>query len=508
MRSDGRIPKRYIFDALYGAIYLPEFVWDIIPTPELQRLREIRLCNINSLGLTGGANANRYEHAIGTCYLALECLRAWPPLNPIDEGEQRLLILAALLHDMRSAPFGHSVEYIESREGFNHEKAFDYGNRNEAEAAYEYKTATLESIYFGMPREMSSKISEEDMAAIESIIEGRGRLGPLINSKIDLDNIDNVYRLGYHIGIVRSGEVPLELARSLWTENGELIVKHDSLPRIEDWHNVRRRLYEFLLLNPEEFSGKCMLTDAVELAKARKTRPFSWNLVDYEFLEELRKIPPVRMPVIEHMFSNEVSLEDDPSMSEVNQEVRMAFQRNRVELSPSAQLMKEEEHEWRIVDRGKEYIVSLKDNILVASKVVVRAFEISKIISRLMKGDLYGCIAIFSTKEVDKFEILSDAEKRLELEHELGRLIRRKFDSRFKSAIVGLHTIIDVDKTERQVCIQTDEDEVVRIGTSSHQLLIGVFFKNVDLSILGIESLPKTSITRIRAEIHDHLSDF
>lgn len=102
--------KIYLYDPLYGTIYLPDFIWDVISCPELQRLREVRLCNINSLCLSGGANINRYEHAIGTCHLAQECLNSWPPLNPISEKEQKLFVLAALLHDVASAAFGHSVE--------------------------------------------------------------------------------------------------------------------------------------------------------------------------------------------------------------------------------------------------------------------------------------------------------------------------------------------------------------------------------------------------------------
>ena len=39
-------------------------------TPEVQRLREVRLCNINSLCITGSANTNRYEHSVGTAFLA------------------------------------------------------------------------------------------------------------------------------------------------------------------------------------------------------------------------------------------------------------------------------------------------------------------------------------------------------------------------------------------------------------------------------------------------------
>ena len=416
--------KRYIYDALYGVIYLPDFIWNIIPCPELQRLREVRLCNINSFCLTGGANINRYEHAIGTCYLAQECLNSWPPSNPISDEEKKLFLLAALLHDVASAAFGHSVEYIESRFGFRHE-AFKYAITGEKETGYLYKSATLEPIFFGMDRELPSKISDEDLDKINEIINGKWRFGPLINSTMDLDNIDNVFRLGYHIGLVKSGAVPLKLARSLYIEDNELVIRKEMLPLAEDWYKARKKLYSLLLLNPEEFSAKCMLTEAIEIAKAKEILPLNWYDVDYELLKKLSDI----------------------------------------------------------------------------------SSESSIIISRLLKGDLYGCIGIFSTTKIDKYEIFRDTRKRTKLEDELNRRIRSKAPSRFKSAMVALHPIIDVNKTERQVCIRTDDGRIIKIGKSSYRLLIGVFFKNRDLNIYKIKNVSNDTMRKIWQEVYIHLSD-
>ena len=63
--------NKYIYDSLYGAIYSSRIRMKVIFTPEVKRLRELRLCNINSYVWSGGANINRFEHTIGTCHLAL-----------------------------------------------------------------------------------------------------------------------------------------------------------------------------------------------------------------------------------------------------------------------------------------------------------------------------------------------------------------------------------------------------------------------------------------------------
>jgi len=485
--------RRYIYDPLYGAIYLSDFIWDIISCPELQRLREVRLCNINSFSLTGAANINRYEHSIGTFYLAQECLNSWPLLNPIEEKEQKLFLLAALLHDVSSAAFGHSLQYVESKYGFEHE-AFKYAVTGEKGDSYSYKSTTLEPIFFGMGRELLSKISVKDLDEIDKIIKGEGRFGPLINSIMDLDNIDNVFRLVYHIGLVKSGEIPLKLARSLYIENNKLIVRKEAVPLIEEWHKVRKRLYLLLLLNPEEFSAKCMLTEAIELAKEKEMHPFNWYDVDFELLQKLSKA----------------------------------------------------------------------------------SSETSNIISRLMKGQLYGCIGIFSTLKIDKYELFIDMNERRELENKLSENIKTKYlttiDSSFKDIIdrkeipnilrealstigydlsnkaiirssgenkwkieheshrylmkqvnkgievyklipkyknikVAIYPVQDVNKTERQICIQTDDDRVIKIGKSSRQLLMGVFFKNTTLNMYKIRDIPNDTMHKIRQKAYRYLSN-
>jgi len=417
--------KTYIYDPLYGICYLPEFVWDVIPSAELQRLREVRLCNINSFCLTGGANVNRYEHAVGTCKLAQECLESWPLLNPVSLQERQHFLLAALLHDIASAAFGHSVEYIESQAGFDHEEAFSHVVLGQAGGPYLYKSITLEPIFFGMPRSISTKIPMEDLKAIGEIIAGKGRFGPLMNSTMDLDNIDNVFRLAYHIGIVRSAETPLRLAKSLWTEDGELVLKTESISLVEDWHRVRKRLYQFLLLNPEEFSAKCMLTEAIEIAKSKEAHAFNWHDVDFELFQQLSRV----------------------------------------------------------------------------------SSETSSIVSRLMRGDLYGSIGIFSTQNTKIQRVLLDRGQRLTLEEKLSSAIRSKFPSRFKSAMIALHIIVDINKTERQVQIRRDDGKAVSIGNRSNQLLIGTFFKNAGLNMYDISNIPESTISNVRQEIMAVLSD-
>src|SRR5688500_8815555 len=97
---------RELVDPIYGRVTLDPFLAELISQPELQRLRDIRLSNINSFLLPGGANVSRFEHSVGTALLADRTAKC---LNLL-ERDHRQLVCAALLHDVAITPFGHLME--------------------------------------------------------------------------------------------------------------------------------------------------------------------------------------------------------------------------------------------------------------------------------------------------------------------------------------------------------------------------------------------------------------
>jgi len=495
--------RRYVYDALYGIIYLPDFVWKVIPCPELQHLREVRLCDINSLCLTGGANINRYEHAIGTCYLASECVKNWPSQDPIDKKEEEQFLLAALLHDIVNTAFGHSVEHVESIEGFEHEKSFLNLLLGKGKESYRYKAATLEPIYFGLPMQLASKILTKDLEVIGKIIAGEGRFGPLISGTMDLDNIDNVFRLAYHIGIVNSGGVPLNLARSLWVENSRLVIRERAVPYAEKWFNVRERLYSFLLLNPEEFSGKCMLREAIELAKEKKEHAFNWYDTDYLLLTKLSNMPLVRQEIKDYLFSISTQFEKELNNGIFGDKLLEMFKQRDHKISSQARV-KTARTGWKILDKAKQYFIEKSKKELRVYKLLLSGVDVSKIIQRLMKGELYGCIGIFSTSKIEKKEMLRHVSERRDLEDGLSSLVK-KIGGKFKYARIALHLIVDVNKTRRKIHLRTDTGRPIEIGEPSRRLIIGAFFKNPTLNMYEIDTA--SGITkRIKEDIKDYLS--
>jgi len=482
--------KRYIYDALYGKIYLDPVVWEVFSSPELQRLREVRLCNINSLCLTGGANINRFEHAIGTVYLAQQCLEDWPL---VTEHERKIFLLAALFHDAANAAFGHSLEYILSSDGYNPEKGFKSAitGSEKDEENFRYKNAAYENFFFGVKRGLSDKITDAEFDEISAIIRGEGKFGKLINGTIDLDNIDNVYRLAYHIGLIGKTDTPLKLAKSMWTERNKLIIKDGSNALIEEWYKVRKNLYLLLLENPEEFSAKCMLSEVVELERRYEDTyesSYKWTNTDYEVLEMLKKLPNKELEFIE----------TEEELKEFNDE--LSLKKYIKEKYKKYELI--DAHKWCAYKDSKKIYYTLHEGRVNKKVCVTKIFTPARTIEKLVLGRLWPCIAIFSTKQTDYYKQLLDFDNKTLIELKINRQpLLHKYNYK-----VSIHPILDINKTERKISLLTESGKTINVGNSTHQLLIGVFINNDRYHITDFP-IKANLLKAINKEIKDFFID-
>ena len=186
----------YIWDALYGKIEFSPLVYKCMFSPEVQRLREVRLCNINSLCITGSSNINRFEYSIGTAYLASINIESLGQKHlGLGKKEKEIFIIAALLHDVANGPFGHSYEYIMEKKGFVPEQGLEdvFTDVVSVGTGAHKNSSPFETIFFGKLRALTSILSSEQKVEITQIIAGKHPLSKLISNAIDLDNIDNVF---------------------------------------------------------------------------------------------------------------------------------------------------------------------------------------------------------------------------------------------------------------------------------------------------------------------------
>ena len=124
--------QKAVQDPVHGAILLEPWELDIISTWEMLRLRYVRQLGPAHL-VYPGATHTRFEHCIGTNFLAQKYIRVVnycddldtacfvPFSRLLDEYHQKLFRTAALVHDIGHTPLSHTLEYaLHSWAGLDH----------------------------------------------------------------------------------------------------------------------------------------------------------------------------------------------------------------------------------------------------------------------------------------------------------------------------------------------------------------------------------------------------
>ena len=164
---------KFIRDSIHGNLPLNPFEIEVLDYPQLQRLRRVKQLGFISL-IYPGANHSRFEHSIGTMHLASKLADQLE----LSKDDKDLVRIAGLLHDAGHGPFSHVSEAVL---GVNHE---------EITAFVIEKTS------------IHDKLSEKfDTKEIIDIINGEGKLGPIISGDLDMDRMDYLIRASHYTGV-------------------------------------------------------------------------------------------------------------------------------------------------------------------------------------------------------------------------------------------------------------------------------------------------------------------
>jgi uncharacterized protein len=262
--------KLALLDPIYGEISFDESMTDLIVRPAVQRLRDIRLSNIDSLSMPGIANISRYEHALGTAYLSTRLAF----VRHIDRMEALVVQAAALLHDSAISAFGHLVEEALSynKVKFNHENKLATllsGDSDLEVGGIDLQLYAGRESGIGMwAKKTFGAAAEKTLTAITMAMNGEGRFGRCIAGTIDVDNLDNVARIAFHMGLDFDRGLPIKIASSvIGCENDHgLTFSKDAIGLVEDWLILRNRVYTKLMLSRSDFAGKAMLIYCIATA--------------------------------------------------------------------------------------------------------------------------------------------------------------------------------------------------------------------------------------------------
>jgi HD superfamily phosphohydrolase len=281
-------------DSLYGIVRLDDEVASLAAQPIVQRLRHVRLSNIDSIDLPGISNLSRYEHVLGVAYLASRVGFR----GKLSHFDDLVLCASALLHDWAITSFGHLVEealqYVGT--GFDHqERLRQIAEGKASEEIFGVERQILLGRGTGLSQWLHTVVHsrQERDQLLESItkhIRGEGRFGRVISGDIDLDNIDNVFRMAYHLGLEIDKGAAVRLAEAIVDHDGDgaPIFMRSAENDIHAWRRTRWAVYENLMLAARDFIGKTMMLYAtIRSFESGEIKILDWALTDFDYLERL-----------------------------------------------------------------------------------------------------------------------------------------------------------------------------------------------------------------------------
>ncbi len=257
-----KVFKKVIFDNIHGYITLNRVESRILETAYYQRLRWIRQLGF-SFYIFPGATHTRHAHALGVLHVMDRILKSIDHattddklFNPEARDEKttfhRMMRLAAMLHDIGTFPFSHSIElaYI------NHWRHQSELGKPKYQANHEILGAhIIQNTDFDGGITQILKEEGIDPLELSKVIGGTSTnllANQLMHSDVDADRMDYLIRDAYHTGI-KLGMYDMDyLIRNLTThkENGkEALCIHEDAMTVVDSFLVSRYFWYSQIIN-------------------------------------------------------------------------------------------------------------------------------------------------------------------------------------------------------------------------------------------------------------------
>jgi hypothetical protein len=200
---------KIIKDPVHGYVEVEDFALALLDSLPLQRLRYIRQLGFSYL-VYPGANHTRFEHSLGTMFLADVAARRFG----LSEKDRTLVVAAGLLHDIGHGPFSHASEPF--MEEFLHMTHDDI-----APVVAKGTGAILEE--YG--------ISPDELC---SVVKGNHPLSGIIHGDLDVDRMDYLLRDAYYTGAPYGTVDAQRLIRHLiQTPDGETVLDENGVNAAE-----------------------------------------------------------------------------------------------------------------------------------------------------------------------------------------------------------------------------------------------------------------------------------
>lgn len=240
----------------------------VLDTRAVQRQRGVRQLGTAYL-VYPGAQHTRFEHGIGTCWMArkiMERLRQSSP-GALSAEEERIVALTALIHDVTHVPFGHTIE--------DERRLFVRHDEDRQRFQFFFERGQLGE------RLDASGVGEAVRALLAPGDERPGRpcLHQIIAGTVCADLLDYLKRDNYFCGLSHYFDERLfhyfrivgdTLVMDLHQHG---IFRHDALSEITNLLRIRYVLTERVYYHHTKIASGAMISKALERAVGQGFRP-------------------------------------------------------------------------------------------------------------------------------------------------------------------------------------------------------------------------------------------
>ncbi|MCL4450975.1 MAG: HD domain-containing protein [Candidatus Thermoplasmatota archaeon] len=245
---------------------MDETVSNIVSTNEFQRMNMVKQLGFTYL-VFPGATHSRFEHSLGTYYLAREVSTKLG----LEEEDVVDVSLAGLLHDIGHSPFSHSLEGSMMK---------IYGK--------EHLGVTVDIIEGKTPRnEISDSLGGHKNRVLKILKGEAGVLSRIISGNGDVDQIDYLARDSYYTGVALGAVDIPRIMRVLSIYRNELCVEVKGLPSVEGLMVARMLMYRTVYRHKTALIASSLANDALFSMNPDYDEFVQWN--DCDFMAELKK---------------------------------------------------------------------------------------------------------------------------------------------------------------------------------------------------------------------------
>ena len=246
--------RKLIRDAVHGDIEMTALEVELMDTPEFQRLRGIRQLGTAYLVFPSAVHT-RFEHSLGTSWMAHRMLNALRRTAEINADDENLIRVSALLHDLTHIPFGHTLE--------DERRVLPRHDKDEERVEHFFRRSSVGRI---LKREGLQE------AVIDTIRGNDTYASDIVGGAISADLLDYLRRDTYFCGL--SQYYDPRIFESFIMQGGRLTVnvekngtiRLDTLSELVNLLRIRYTLSERVYYHHTKIASGAMISKAVELA--------------------------------------------------------------------------------------------------------------------------------------------------------------------------------------------------------------------------------------------------